>query len=267
MIELIKVIILGIIQGLTEFLPVSSSAHLVLGQHLLGVEKPGITLEIFLHIGTLVSVFIVFWKDILEILKFKQEYRKFTLFLIIGTIPAVVVGLGFKGFFEGIFSSLYVVGFMLLITGSLLWISDRIHNTHKKIEDMTLADSIVVGCAQAFAIFPGISRSGTTITAGLLMKLNRDVAARFSFLLSIPVIAGAALLDIMELLKLNSQDPSIMQELNMFNIGIGTIFSGITGYFAIRFLLMLIKKEKLSYFAYYCWTVGTLTLLYMFFMV
>ncbi|MGM0508972.1 MAG: undecaprenyl-diphosphatase UppP [Fusobacteriota bacterium] len=248
--ELIKIIILGVIQGLTEFLPVSSSGHLVIFQNILKMEMPGVTLEIFLHFGTLISVIIVFWKDIWDIITFKKEYRKFTMYLIIGTIPAGVIGLLFEDTFKRIFSSMLIVGFMLLITGALLWLSDRIENKRRKMEEMNWTDAIVVGFAQAFAIFPGISRSGSTIVGGLFKGLDRKLAAKYSFLLSIPVILGATLIETLDLIK------SGLGDLNYIYIGVGTFSSIISGYFAIKLLLKLIDKERLSIFAYYCWGLG-----------
>ncbi|WP_027338753.1 undecaprenyl-diphosphatase UppP [Halonatronum saccharophilum] len=251
----IKVIILGLVQGLTEFLPVSSSAHLVIFQSILGVEKAGITLEVFLHFGTLIAVFIVFWQDIIDIITFKPQCRRFTIYIALGTIPALVSGLLFEERFEKAFSDLRLVGFMLLVTGLLLWLSDRVRVKERVMQEMNWSDSLVVGFAQAFAIFPGISRSGSTIVGGLFKGLDRKLAAKYSFLLSIPVIGGATILESIDLMKEGMGDISFME------LGIGTFISMVSGYFAIKLLLKVINKERLSLFAYYCWLLGFITIL------
>ena len=253
--ETIRIIILGIIQGITEFIPVSSSGHLVLFQNLFGMES-SLTLNVFLHFGTLVAVVIVFWSDIKKLITLQPGYRKLAFLIIIGTIPAGVIGVLFEDFFEEIFGSVQIVGFMLIITGLLLWISDRISDTEKEVKDMDGIDAVVVGFAQALAIFPGISRSGATIVGGLFKGLNRELAARYSFLLSIPVIGGATFL---EAITLYQQGPG---DIGGFNLFIGTLASVISGYFAIKVLLWLVKAKQLSYFAYYCWLVALIILIF-----
>ena len=242
-------IILGIVQGVTEFLPISSSGHLVIFQHFMYIEE-GLTLNVFLHFGTLVAVTIVFWKDILGMITLKKDYRKLTYFVIIGSIPAGIIGILFEDIFEEIFSTVTVVGVALIITGFLLWFSDRIDTKEKELKEMNLRDTMVVGFAQAFAIIPGISRSGSTIVAGLFKGLNRKLAAKFSFLLSIPVIGGATLLKVRDLVTVGMGNTSLIE------IGVGTLSAAIAGYFSIKLLLNLINKEKLSVFAYYCWLIG-----------
>ncbi|MBF8437338.1 undecaprenyl-diphosphatase UppP [Halanaerobiaceae bacterium Z-7014] len=246
---LLNVIILGIIQGITEFIPISSSGHLVIFQHFMEVDG-GITLNVFLHFGSLLAVAYVFREEIIGIITLKEKYRRLTYFIIVGSIPAGVIGILFEDFFEEVFSTLTVVGFALLVTGSLLWLSDKVNTRERPLENMKWGDAIFVGIAQALAIFPGISRSGSTIVGGLFKGLNRELAARFSFLLAMPVIGGATLL----------------QARNIFSIGLdgitaveltaGTIASTIASFFAIKVLLILIRKEKLSIFAYYCWVLG-----------
>ncbi|GAB6137580.1 undecaprenyl-diphosphate phosphatase [Halanaerobaculum tunisiense] len=251
--SLIKVIILGAVQGLTEFLPVSSSGHLVLFRSLLGLEQ-NLVLNVFLHFGTLLAVCIVYWTDIWDIITFKPKYRKFALYIILGSIPAGVIGILFEDFFTSLFTTI-AVGFMLLVTGGLLWVSDRFENTSRRMEDMTAKDSLLVGFAQALAIIPGISRSGSTIVGGLFSGLERKLAAKYSFLLSIPVIAGATLLKVTDLVVQGVGTNSI------FYLIVGTLTSTLVGYLAIKLLLKLINQERLSVFAYYCWGVGIITIL------
>ncbi|AGB40707.1 undecaprenyl-diphosphatase UppP [Halobacteroides halobius DSM 5150] len=251
--SLIKVIILGAVQGLTEFLPVSSSGHLVLFRSLLGLEK-NIVLNVFLHFGTLLAVCIVYWDDVLDIITFKPKYRKFTIYLILGSVPAGVIGILFEDFITSLFTPT-AVGFMLLITGLLLWLSDKFDGTDRKMEEMNLMDALVVGSAQAFAIIPGISRSGSTIVGGLFRGLERKLAAKYSFLLSVPVIAGATLLKTLDLVKVGVGEESITY------LVVGTLTAMIVGYLAIKLLLKLINQEKLSIFAYYCWILGVITII------
>jgi len=252
--EIIKVIILGIIQGITEFLPVSSSGHLVLFQHLLDVEG-ALTLDVFLHFGTLLAVVIVYLDDIKGIITFRDEYRKLTIYIILGSVPAGVIGILFEDLFERLFSTVTVVGFMLLLTGLLLWLSDRVGKEERDLKEMNLSDAVVIGFAQAFAIIPGISRSGSTIVGGLFKGLNRKLAAKYSFLLSIPVIAGATLLKVKDIVS-GGLDADLLQ------LAVGTCSSLISGYFAIKLLLKLIDQEKLSLFAYYRWGLGILVILF-----
>ncbi|TDX45420.1 undecaprenyl-diphosphatase UppP [Orenia marismortui] len=254
--DLIKVIILGIVQGITEFLPVSSSGHLVIFQHFLNVNE-GLTLDVFLHFGTLLAVVVVYWDDILGMITLKEEYRKLTYYVILGSIPAGIIGILFEDIFEQLFNTVKVVGFTLLVTGLLLWLSDRITNEKRYLKDMKLSDSMVVGFAQAFAIIPGISRSGSTIVAGLFKGLDRKLAAKYSFLLSIPVIGGATLLQVKDLMTVGLGNNTITQ------LVLGTVASAIAGYFSIKLLLKLVNKEKLSVFAYYCWFLGLIIILFL----
>ncbi len=247
--NLIKVIVLGIVQGVTEFLPISSSGHLVIFQHFMNIEE-GLTLNVFLHFGTLLAVVVVFWDDIIGMITLKKDYRKLTYYVILGSVPAGVIGILFEDTFERLFSTITVVGIALLVTGTLLWLSDRIENKERSIQDMDWNDSIVVGFAQAFAIIPGISRSGSTIVGGLFKGLNRQLAAKFSFLLSIPVIGGATLLKTKDLVTMG------MGDITFFELLVGTLSATLAGYFSIKLLLKLINKEKLSVFAYYCWILG-----------
>lgn len=264
----LAVVILSIIQGLTEFLPVSSSGHLVLGQHFLGVQSPGIVLEVVLHLGTLVSVIVVFFKDILGLFKatldiitrpFTREisvhtpYRKLILLLIIGTIPAVLSGFFLDELFESLFASPRVVGFTLLLTGVILYYSARLQGS-KGLDKVSVTDAVVVGVAQGLAITPGISRSGSTVALALFRGLDRDTAVRFSFLLSLPAILGAAVLKIPALAASPVDYPS-------WWLWIGGLVSAGFGILAILWLVKLLQKGKLQYFSYYVWALGIFTLI------
>jgi undecaprenyl-diphosphatase len=274
--DIIQAIILGIVQGLTEFLPISSSGHLVLVPKILGITYPNaasaVSFDTILHLGTLVAVIGFFWKDILKIImallssirdifngKFKtglkdDSFKKLTWLLVIGTIPAGLAGVLFQKQFEALFNSVIAVGFFLLITGILLWAAERVKTGHKKVDDISFKNALVIGIFQAFAIAPGISRSGATISAGLFSGLERDLAARYSFLLSIPAITGATIVQIKNI--------STVLEVNSLAIIAGFLTAVIFGYLAIAFLLrIIVRKRSLMIFAYYCWIVGAATLI------
>jgi undecaprenyl-diphosphatase len=267
-------LILGIIQGLTEFIPVSSSAHLVIFQHLFGLNEPVIFFDICLHLGTLLAV-ILFLKDdlrsiLIEITKlFISEkennlserwatlpYVRFCFFAILATIPTALIGFIFKDKFEAMFSSVPGVGLMLMVTGIILFLTKRYKTSHRGMGSITFFDALIIGCAQGLAIAPGISRSGTTISFGIFRGISQDIAARFSFLLSIPAIMGAAVLKF---------DSSITLQGDIFSYAAGTIAATITGYFSLKILSSMIRKGQLSYFSPYCIIVGTLSLLSAFF--
>lgn len=272
--DIIQAIIMGAVQGLTEFLPVSSSAHLVILPELLGAES-SLAFDTLLHVGTLVAVIAYFWQDILAMIKafissladipkgnFKDgikedSFKRLTWLVIIGTIPAGLMGVLFKSEFESLFNSVAAVGFFLIITGVILtcaeWISKRkIDGEGKKIKNVTFTNSLVIGLFQGLAIAPGISRSGSTIAAGLFSGLERKLAARFSFLLSIPAILGAALVQAKDIASFDS---------NLSVLIGGFVSALIFSYLAVKFMMGYIQKHSLMIFAYYCWIVGALTLI------
>ncbi|ACL69631.1 undecaprenyl-diphosphatase UppP [Halothermothrix orenii] len=253
--EIFKVIFLGIIQGLTEFLPISSSGHLVLFQELLGINTDQITLDVFLHFGTVIPVLIIFWDDVRDIIFFKKEKRWLTILILVGIIPTGIIGILFEDFFANLFSSVKTVGFMLLVTGFLLYLSEKLSNYNKELKEMQYHNALIVGVAQGMAIIPGISRSGSTIVASLLQGFDRDAAARYSFLLSAPVIFGAGLVELKDALSTG------LEQLTWLSIIIGTIFAALSGYFAIKYLLYILRKGKLTVFAYYCWIVGIMIII------
>ena len=257
--EILKVIILGIVQGFTEFLPVSSSGHLVLAAELLNFHEKGVAFEVFVHLGTLLSVLIVFRKDVIKMIlapfqflssRFSKEdtksYLFWDLYIIVGTIPAAVIGLSFKSKIEAAFSNIYLVIAMLTVTGTILLLSRFMP---KKDQKMTVLKSFVIGISQAFAILPGISRSGSTIVTGIFLGIDKEQAARFSFLLAIPAILGASVIKIKDLLEMDSYATPISY------LVLGAIISFIAGYFAILWLLDIVKKGKLEWFAIYCYVI------------
>ncbi len=269
--SLIDAIILGIVQGLTEFLPISSSGHLVLGQELLGIiHQPDIAFEVFVHFGTLISVIAMFWKDIRLIIlsivqvisspfKIKSIYKenyhfRIAVYIFIGSLPAGIIGLMFKNDVELLFNDPKFVAVMLLITGLILFLTK--FSNPRKDSKVGLASAIVIGFAQAVAIIPGISRSGITISSGLFSGVSSAEAARFSFLLSLPVIFGATIMETKELLEVPIRNDQF------FVLFAGTIVSAISGYIAIKLVLSIIQKQKFSWFAYYCFIVGILGLFF-----
>ncbi len=267
-----KAIILGVIQGLTEFLPVSSSGHLVLGKYLLGLHEQGIVFEVFVHLGTLLAVFTVFWEDILNLIRAffrlftksvqqagvenyyaNDDYFRLLLFIIIGTIPAAVVGLLFEDKISASFNEPRFASAMLIVTAFILFLTIFVKKTGKKL---TMRNTFLMGVAQAFAIIPGISRSGSTISVGLYQQVAGDKAARFSFLLAIPAILGATVLKSVELV--NSEISSDI----FLILSAGMIASYISGFIAIESLLAIVRRGKLFYFAPYCLLLGILGLIF-----
>jgi len=251
-ISITEAVILGLVQGLTEFLPISSSGHLVIMQHFLGIQEAILTFDVMLHLGTLVAVFIVFWGDIKAILK--KPFDKISYLIIVGTVPAVLMGLTLEDIFSQLFGSVVSVGFALLVTGALLWISDRFHGMRES-RHMSYFDAVLIGLFQGIAITPGISRSGSTIVGALWRGLNRESAAKFSFLLSIPIILGAGGKELLDVYKTTG------------GIGMhasyiwGMMVAALSGYVAIKIFLKLVERSKLRYFSYYCWIIGIAVLL------
>jgi undecaprenyl-diphosphatase len=253
MIELWQAIILGIVQGITEWLPISSSGHLVIFQQLFqNIEQP-VVFDLFLHIGSLFVVIAVFFNEIKQIalsffLKEYQEYRKFAYYIILGTIPTALIGLFFRDLFEKAFSSLLSTGTALIITGLLLFFCEGFE-AKKRISALS---ALVIGAMQGLAITPGISRSGTTIAAALFFGTEKREAVRFSFLLFIPAMIGAIILQ--------GKDISI-NAIEWMPVLVGTLFAIIVGYASLKLLILVVHKRKLRYFSYYCWIVGFIAIL------
>lgn len=248
-----QAVILGIVQGIAEFIPVSSSGHLILLQQVFGINDPGMTFDIIVHLGSLCAVFAVFWQDILKLIK--NPFQKMTAMLIVGTLPAVFIGYFFRDFVS-IFHQGFFLAAAFVFTGILLLIADNIKHATKTIREMTVLDAIVIGCMQAIALVPGISRSGATITGALVSGINRETAARFSFLLSIIAIIGAGALETWDIIQ--SYEGVYRGDIPAFMIGF--VMAAVSGYFAIRLLLELIKKAQLRYFAYYVFVLAALIL-------
>lgn len=259
--ETIDAIILGIIQGLTEFLPVSSSGHLELGKAILGdhsIPEESLLFTVVLHFATALSTIVVFRKDIWEIisglLQFKwNEESQFSLKIIISMLPAVFIGLFFEEQLEAFFGgNIRFVGFMLLITAVLLYFADKAKDTDKKV---SFASAFIVGISQAIAMLPGISRSGATISTSVLLGVDKSKAARFSFLMVVPLIFGKIAKDLMSgELNFNGD--------NNFAMGAGFIAAFVAGLAACTWMIQLVRKSKLSYFAIYCLIVGLIAIVY-----
>jgi len=245
----VKYVLLGIIQGLTEFLPVSSSGHLVVFQSLLKVPH-SIAFDVVVHLATALAVIAYFWKDILKLINPKSdpESHKMLLYLGVGTLCTGVIGITFRDFFEGLFSSVTAVACFLILSGVILIVAEWIGKG--KREKLNIWDAILIGLAQGAAIAPGLSRSGVTISASLARNLNRSLAARFSFLLAIPAILGAGLL----------QSKAIMEAgtvgIGVWPLVLGFISAFISGWIAIKIFMVMIERFSLKIFAYYCIALG-----------
>jgi undecaprenyl-diphosphatase len=252
-------IALGAVQGLTEFLPVSSSGHLVLFQRIFGVSEPALFFDTMVHVGTLAAVFVVLWRDIWAILR--RLWQPLTAYLILATIPTVIVALAFKDFIEGAFESGQFLGFAFLITAALLTGSEllarRSASALKKPGEMNWLDALVVGVLQAAAIVPGVSRSGATLSGALSRRMDRDFAARFSFLLSIPAILGALVLQIKDLAESGG---AAAGGIGAGALIAGTVSAAIVGFFAVRFMLKIVRERSLFGFAIYTALLGALVL-------
>lgn len=268
----IEAVILGIIQGLTEPLPVSSSAHLVILPALIpGFHHPSVAFDVLLHLGTLLAVVFFLRREIGELIASllpagapggparggnageRAANRRMVLWLLIATVLTGAIALLFKEQIEGLFESVVTTACMLFITGILLFLSDRVKTNRRGKAEMNLTDGIVLGLVQAAAVIPGISRSGSTITFGIFRGLDRQTSARFSFLLSIPAIGGAAVLKAAEMIELGAADWPVMAA--------GFIAAAITGFLSLKLLFALMGKTGLAPFAYYCWLLGAVTLI------
>lgn len=264
--DIIQGIIIGIVQGLTEFLPVSSSAHLVFIQKLLGVES-SLAFDTFLHLGTLIAVLWFFRYDIYKMLKswwlsigdivqgrfkegfYEDPYKRLAWYVILATIPVGIVGVLFEDSVDALFSgALYVPAFFLFVTGTILYLSQRIPGGEINYDNITKKEALFMGLGQACAILPGLSRSGTTIAAGLTIGLNKEFAAKFSFILSIPAIFGAFILQL--------KDIGSAMDANFLPVLLGFIAAIVAGYMAIKWMLDLVQNKSLDIFSYYCWLMG-----------
>ena len=281
--ELLKAIILGFIQGVAEFLPISSSGHLAIFKNVLGFDTDtGLLFDVLLHLGTLAAVFVVFWKDIWELIKegfaiigqffksvfgclFKKQkwqpvvttpYRRFVMMVIISTIPTGIMGILLEGAINAASATLIVPGILLLINGVQLLISDRLPDGTLTEADAPYSRAVIVGVAQGVATFPGISRSGTTITACLACGFKREFAVKYSFIMSIPAILGALVLELLDF------SPEMLSGSDVVNYLIGTLVSAVVGYVCIKTMLVIVRGKKFKYFAYYCFAMGAFAVLF-----
>jgi undecaprenyl-diphosphatase len=249
--EILRAIILGIVQGVTEWLPVSSSGHLVIFQNIFGIKESDVLFDVMLHFGSLLVIFFVFRKDLRElargVIRLEQYYLNRLLLKAIGSVPIMLAGFFLNSLIKSIFSSLITVGISLLLTALLLFLSGF---SPKRKRSLGLIDSLVIGISQALALLPGVSRSGATISTGMILGIDRQEAARFSFILVIPAILGAVLLELTAIKTVPALAPII----------IGTVFSIITGFLSLRLLLFIVQKNRLSIFSWYCATVGLVLL-------
>ena len=264
--DILQGIIIGVVQGLTEFLPISSSAHLIFIHNILGVGS-SLAFDTFLHMGSLIAVLFFFRKDVYEMIRawilsvgdiaqgrfvegFKKDpYKRLAWYVILGTIPVGIVGILFESQVEALFAgALYVPAFFLFVTGTILYLSQRMNSGKVDFNNMSAKESLFMGLGQACAIMPGLSRSGTTIAAGLTIGLNKEFAAKFSFILSIPAILGATVVQL--------GDIGSALDTNLWPVAFGFIAAAVSGYIAIKWVLDLIQNKSLDIFAYYCWAIG-----------
>ena len=270
----IEATILGLVQGLAEFLPISSSGHLALLQQWFGIEEDNVLLfAVLLHVGTLISVFIVYWKDIWELIKElcltvkdlvtgkglrleERPIRKLGVMIIVATIPTGIIGLLFNDFFDSLYNSVIPIGIGLIITGVLLVVAERTGRSNRGINQMNYRNALFVGTIQGIAICPGISRSGSTLFGSLLCNLDRAFAVKFVFLISIPSILGSAILE---------APAAIESGIQMADIGpiiVGMAVAAISGLIAIKTMIKIVSGKKLSYFSYYVWILGAIVVGY-----
>jgi len=266
-----SLILLGLIQGLTEFFPISSSGHLVIAKYFLNLYLPGAAFEAFVHFGTVLAVIALFRKEIKELVmsffnsiyKLSQgenlssilkndSFSKFAWYLIISSIPAAIIGYAFSSYLEILFDKTIITSLMLIITGVLIWFGNKNYTGgNKNISEITFKDAIYIGIAQAIAIIPGISRSGLTVLAGLYRNLNREFAAKYSFILSVPIILGATIFKIGELSSLN---------INISTLILSGLVAMISSYGAMKIFIGLLKNRKIYFFSYYLWILSSLTI-------
>ena len=263
--NIVRALVLGIVQGATEFIPISSSGHLVLVPWLLNWPEPGLVFDTIVHWGTLLAILAVFWRDLVALAtawarslverNLDQTEARLAWLIIVGTLPAALIGFLWEDFFESLFRSPGRVAALLLVTGAILALSERLGKRQRSLCDLVWLDSVLIGLAQGLAIAPGISRSGATIATGLLRGVEREAAARYSFLLATPIIFGAGLLQLIELFQAGAGGA------NWPPLIVGFLAAAISGYVCIRFLLAYLQRGRLYVFATYCWLAGSVSLI------
>lgn len=252
----IEAIFLGIVQGFSEFLPISSSGHLVLFQKIFGIEEGALSFDIALHLATLVAVMAVYWKKIIEMIR--RPFSKLPVYIVLGTIPIGILGLLFNDMIESYFESGATLGVGFIFTGIILMYVDTIGKKTRSFSELTVKDPLIIGTAQAVAMLPAVSRSGMTISSALALGIERKTAADFSFLLSIPAILAAVVMDLYKMLK---SGENALASIGSGPVVIGMLFAAISGFIAVKVMLRLINNKKLRYFSYYLWVIGGLVLL------
>jgi len=263
----LKYFILGLVQGFTEPIPVSSSGHLIIAQRLLGMEQNGLTFEILTNTASLIAIVYIYrqdiWRLITGFIQFirtrKEEYKSdflFSVFIVVGTIPAVIIGLLFKDQIESVFSSIKTVAVALLVTGVALWLIRNLRG--RKLEgDLSFKDALIVGLAQAVALIPGISRSGSTVISSIAVGMKQDTALRFAFMLYIPVSLGGLVMGISDIVNDADRGALAIPYLIAF---VTTLF---VTYYSMRWFMGIMARGNLKYFAYYCFVAGTLLLIFL----
>lgn len=261
----IQALILGLVQGLTEYLPVSSSGHLTIGQEILGItSEDNLTFDVAVHVATVLATLVILWKEVVwlvaGILKLKwNDEMRYAVNILVSMIPVGIVGVFFKDYIEDIFGSgLLIVGCCLLVTASLLAFS-YYYKPEQKAE-IGMKDAFIIGLAQAIAVLPGLSRSGSTIATGLLLGNDKAKLAQFSFLMVIPPIMGEALLDVLKAMKHGTE--AVAGDISMSALAVGFIAAFISGCAACQWMVNIVKKGKLIYFAYYCVVIGIIAIVY-----
>lgn len=285
--NLLQAILMGIIQGLTEFLPVSSSGHLAIFKNLFHINtETGVLFDVLLHVGTLAAIFVVYWKDVRKLivegckivglvcqnliiffknvfgkqhLEYKRiittTYRKFVVMILISTIPTGIIGVLLKDVVESASDILIIPGVCLIVTAFILFVCDRAEDGDKKAKTATYWDSLILGVSQGVATLPGISRSGTTITVCRLLGFDKAFAVKYSFIMSIPAILGATVLELKDIFE----HPIVAT--NIVNYIVGMIVAAVVGYIALKTVVVLVKKNKFKYFSYYCLVLGVISVI------
>lgn len=286
--SILEAIIMGLVQGLAEFLPISSSGHLAIMKQVLHIEvETGLLFDVLLHLGTLIAIFVAFWKDVRMLIyegfciigdffknvwyaasnlfsdkEHKKEYvkmaatpyRRFVLLVIVSTIPTGIIGILFQDMIETAAAGILVPGIMLLITGVLLLVADHVDSGTLTEETASYPKALLLGVAQGAATLPGLSRSGTTITVGLLNGFERGFAVRYSFIMSIPAVLGAAILELKDF------EPSMAASSELLAYAAGTVVAAVVGYISIKTMLVLVRGKKFKYFSFYCFFVGAIAI-------
>ena len=262
----LEALILGIVQGLTEFLPVSSSGHLEIGQALLGTAgEENLLFAVVVHAATVLSTLVILWREVAQLFKgtfttFKwNEDKDYVAKILVSMIPVFIVGMFFKDQVEAFFGNgLLIVGICLIVTALLLWLSEFLtKRLHRQGHEVTYRDALIIGCAQAIAVLPGLSRSGTTIATGLMCGVSKEQVAKFSFLMVLIPILGDALLELKDILT-----GEVVVTIGWLPLVVGFIAAFATGCFACRFMIDIVRRQKLIYFAVYCLCVGTFAIIY-----